>query len=51
MVGEAGVNGEEDEEVKLLCLLGNNISVDIYSAYLDYGPLCGKDYTVEGSIM
>lgn len=51
MVGEAGLDGERDEDEECLCFSGNKLYVDIYYAFLDYRPRRENDNIVEESIM
>lgn len=44
--GGAVVDDEKAEETSLLCLLGNNISVDMYFGFQDYRQLRTNDYVV-----
>lgn len=42
---------ERVKKWSVLFFLANNISVDIYNAFLNYRPLSGSDYIAEVSIM
>lgn len=51
MVGGKQVHEEENKEVERLCLIENNISVDISFAFLDYRTFSDNEYILEWSIV
>lgn len=51
MVGGTGLYREENEEEEDLCLFGNNISADMYYAFLYYRTRSDNDNIVEGKMM